>query len=279
MFPEDYNRYAPPPPENYQPQQTGPSLSFRHGAIHPFQCLSYGWQLLQDQYLLYAAMFLVIILLTACIGFTGLFWGAWMVGIYAALLGRMRGEQTSFGALGKGFQQFGAGFLIAFLSGAYNILIFIAFKLYELRLDQLERAYPGETPGPPEILAEMLAVFGGILLFYVLCFIVTGVIFAFAYPLVAEHKLSGWQATKMSARAAGANFGGVFGLVLLELMLFGAGLLLCGIGLALTMPLAKAMWAAAYRQVFPPPPAPPMAHAAPLPYGSARGNYGGPLGL
>ena len=277
MFPEDYNRYAPPPAENYQPQQTGPSLSFRHGAIYPFQCLSDGWQLLKDQYLLYAAMFLLIILLTTCIGFTGLFWGAWMVSIYAALLGRMRGEPTTFGALSKGWQHFGAGFLIAFLSGAYNIVVFIALKLYELRMDQIDRAYPGDTPFPPEIFAEILAVFGGIALFYILCFIVTGVIFAFAYPLVAEHKLTGWQATKTSARAAGANFGGVFGLVLLDLILQGIGLMLCCVGLALTMPIAKATWAAAYRQVFAPPPS--SAAAAPLPYGSAPGNYKGPLGL
>lgn len=57
--------------------------------------------------------------------------------------------------------------------------------------------------------------------------------------------------------------------------------MLCCIGLAFTMPIAKATWAVAYRQVFPEPPPPPQATTAPplLPYGSAQGGYKGPLGL
>ncbi len=235
---------------------------------------------MKDQYLLYVGMFLLIILLTSCMGFAGLFWGVWMVSIYSSLLGRMRGELTSLSALGKGFQQFGAGLLIAVLSGLHNPIVFVALRLYEFRMDQIDRDYPGDTPIPPAVFGEVLAVFGGALLFYLLCFIVTGVIFAFAYPLVAEHKLSGWQATKMSARAVRQNLGGVFGLVLLDLILQGAGLLLCCVGLAFTMPIAKGAWAVAYRQVFPTPAPPSPAAAAPPPsYGGVQGGYKGPLGL
>lgn len=114
MFPEDYNRYSPPPPAPYQPQPTGPALSFRYGAIYPFQCLSDGWQLLKDQYLLYAAMFLLIILLTTCIGITGLFWGAWTVGIYSAFWGACAASRLRSALWAKAFNSSAPGCSLPF---------------------------------------------------------------------------------------------------------------------------------------------------------------------
>jgi uncharacterized membrane protein len=100
---------------------------------------------------------------------------------------------------------------------------------------------------------------------FALFHLITGLIFPFAYQLVVERNLSGWEATKLSARAAQANLGGVLGLVLIEMVLGMMGILLCCIGLVFVMPVTKAAWAVAYRQVFPapaqpspmPPPMPP----------------------
>lgn len=184
-----------------------------------------------------------------------------MAGIYYALVGKLRGEPASFNAIGKGFGFFSQGFVIAFLSGLPFALIAIALRVMEWRFDQIEKTYRG--PVPPEILTEQLIWLGLIVLAFGLFHLITGLIFPFAYQLAVERHLSGWQATKLSARAARANFGGVFGLVVLEMILGTIGIVLCGIGLVLVMPLTKAAWTVAYRQVFP---APPLEQPMPPPF-------------
>jgi hypothetical protein len=61
--------------------------TFNSSAVRPFECLSGGWQLIKDQYFLFVALCLIIVVLVTCIPFTGIIYGAWMAGIYYALLG------------------------------------------------------------------------------------------------------------------------------------------------------------------------------------------------
>lgn len=250
---------------------------FNSGVVRPFECLSGGWQLIKDQYFLFVAMFLIIVVLVTCIPFTGILYGAWMIGIYYALLGRMRGEPASFNAIGKGFGFFSQGFVIALLSGLPFAFVSVGAKLMEMRFDQIQKSYPGETPVPPEVLTEQLTWLALLILAFAAFHLITGLIFPFAYQLVVERNLSGWQAVKLSARAARANLGGVLGLVLLEMILGGMGILLCCIGLVLVMPVTKAAWTVAYRQVFPAPQPEPMQTPMPPPppYFSGTGNVPG----
>lgn len=162
----------------------------------------------------------------------------------------MRGQSASFNDLGKGFQHFSPAFLVTLLSGLFFLPVPIGVKLLEMRLDEIERNYPGLESMPDKVVIETFAFVCGLGLLYVIAFLVTGVIFAFAYQLVVEKNLSGWQATKLSARAARENFGGVVALVSLELVLSTFGIMLCCFGLVLVMPLTKASWAIAYSQVF-----------------------------
>ena len=226
------------------------SPEFRVGVVKPFECLGSGWSLVKDQYFLFAGFCLIILVLVFCVPFAGIIWGAWMCGIFLALLAKMRGEFVSFNSIGKGFSYMGPGFLVTFLSGLPFLLVVIGGKLFEVWMDEMERAYPGDDGLPPEVLFQMLTYLAGLVLLYVICFLVTGVIFAFAYQLVVDKNLSGWEATKLSARAARENFGGVMGLLLLELALSTLGIMMCCFGLVLVMPLTKASWAIAYSQVF-----------------------------
>ncbi len=238
---------------------------FRVGTVRPFQCLSSGWQTIKDQYFLFIGMCLIILLLVICIPLTGIIWGALMCGIYAALFARMRGETATFNAIGKGFQHFGPAFGVAVLNNLPFLPVAVAAKLLESWLDEMDRTYPGDDPVPDEVLLQVLAYVGAVVLFYIVCTLVTGVIFAFAYQLVIDKNMSGWEATKLSARAARENFGDVAGLVLLELVLSAAGLLFCCFGLVLVMPITKAAWAVAYAQVFPMALPPPPAQQQPPP--------------
>lgn len=241
------------------------SPDFRVDTVRPFQCLSSGWQTIKDQYFLFVGMCLIILVLVTCIPLAGIMWGAWMCGVYAALFARMRGETAAFNAIGTGFQYFGPAFGVAILNNLPFVPVFVAAALLDSWLEELDQTYPAGAP--PEVLLQMFAYMGAILLFYIVCTLVTGVIFAFAYQLVIDKNMSGWEATKLSARAARENFGGVVGLVLLELVLSAAGLLFCCFGLVLIMPVTKAAWAIAYSQVFPMalPPAPAQQTPPPPP--------------
>jgi hypothetical protein len=228
---------------------------FNSGVVKPFECLSGGWRLVKDQYFLFVGLCLIVVILVTCIPFAGIIYGAWVAGIYYVLLVSMRGEPVSFNMITKGFEFFSPAFLVALLSGLPFGLIGIGVKLMELRFDQIEKAYPSGTTVPDEILTEQLTYFIVLILAFAFLHLITGLIFPFAYQLIVERKMSGWQAIKLSARASRANFGGVLGLVVLEIILGGLGVLLCCVGLFFVMPVMKGAWAVAYRQVFAAPPA------------------------
>jgi uncharacterized membrane protein len=111
--------------------------------------------------------------------------------------------------------------------------------------------------------------------FFALYFVVVGVmillatlftsLFHFSYPLIVEHKLSGLEACKTSARAVMANAGGMLGLVLMNLLLGIVGVLACYVGAIAVLPISFAAFDVAYRQVFAAPPveARPLFTAAP----------------
>ena len=187
-----------------------------------------------------------------------------MCGIFLALLVKMRGGFVSFNDIGKGFSHMGPGFVVAFLSGLPFLVVLVGIKLFESWMDQIDRDYPGDEL-PPEVLLQLITYLAALALVYVICFLITGVIFAFAYQLVVDKNLSGWQATKLSARAAQENFGGVMGLLLLELAICTFGIMLCCFGLVLVLPVMKAAWAIAYSQVFLPTPQPIQAPQPPPP--------------
>lgn len=248
------------------------SPEFRTGAVKPFECLGSGWTLVKDQYFLFAGLCLIILALVMCIPLAGIIWGAWMCGTFLVLLTKMRGGFVSFNDIGKGFSYMGPGFLVSFLSGLPFVLVLIGGKLLEVWMDEMDRAYPGDEGVPPEVLLQMVTYLALLVLLYVVSFLVTGVIFAFAYQLVVDKNLSGWEATKLSARAAKENFGGVMGLLLLELAVSTLGIMLCCFGLVLVMPLTKASWAIAYSQVFLPTPQPtagPQPPPPPVFYGNS----------
>ena len=99
--------------------------------------------------------------------------------------------------------------------------------------------------------------------------IVLGVFFMFTFPLIVDRKMTGVEAVKTSVKAAMANFGGVFGLILLNAVLGFVGALLCYIGAFFVLPITLTAHAVAFRRVFPDipqsfpvPPPPPSSWAA-----------------
>lgn len=176
------------------------------------------------------------------------------------MLGRMRGERASFGnTLSKGFGFFGPSIVVTIVSNLPFIPFAVGAKFIGDWMDQADKRYPGDSPLPDDELVFGIELLAGLFLYYAIAFVITGVIFPFAYQLVVDKNMKGWAAVKLSARAARANFGGVLGLAMLDLLLSAAGLLLCCIGLPFVMPWTRGAWTVAYRDVFPAP-----AEAAPI---------------
>ncbi|MDZ4198789.1 MAG: hypothetical protein U1E27_05820 [Kiritimatiellia bacterium] len=74
---------------------------------------------------------------------------------------------------------------------------------------------------------------------------------AFTLFLIVDRRMDFWPAAMESLRRVKANIFPMMGIVLTAAILGGVGLLLCGVGVALTLPLGACLLAIVYRDQFP----------------------------
>jgi uncharacterized membrane protein len=239
---------------------------FHSGVVAPVECLKAGWATIKDRYWLFLGITLVALLIGGAVPIVLI--GPMMCGLYLCLLAKMRGEPVEFGSLFKGFDYFVPGLIAALIQMAPILIIilpaeaiFVAFAFVVVPHDHAAR-----NEGLPAVFFVVLVIF---MLFVLIVSIAIQVLFLFAYPLIVDRQLSGWDAIKTSARAALKNFGGLLGVVLLNTGLSILGVIACFVGVIFVLPIAFAAYAAAYRQVFPDipgsyasPPPPPASWAA-----------------
>src|SRR2546423_2728818 len=225
-------------------------MEFRRGAVAPMECIKEGWALIKDQYWLLFGLTVVGLLIGGIVPVILL--GPMMVGIFLCLQRRQRNEPVEFATLFKGFDQFVPGLIVAVLK---VLPIFVLLIPYYIFVFAMMATMPrGGDPSSDESRRFMLSFFGVEMVFFVVIMIVSislEIFFMFAFPLVADRKMSGLDAVKLSFRAGKANLGGVLGLMLLN-MLFGIlGVLCCIVGVYFYLPIAFASQAVAFRRVFP----------------------------
>jgi len=242
---------------------------FNRGVISPTECIKEGWALIKDEYWLFFGIALVGLLIGGLVPVVLL--GPMMVGVFLCLQQRQRNQPVEFGLLFKGFDLFVPGLIVAVLK---MIPIFILLIPYYIFVFSMMAAMPrGPRPSTEESQQFVFAFLGAELLFLLVIMIVSilvEIFFMFAFPLVADRKMPGLDAVKLSFRAGRANIGGVLGLMLLNGLFTFLGLLACGVGVYFYLPVAIASQAVAYRRVFPdmgqfgqyPPPPPPQSWAA-----------------
>jgi hypothetical protein len=239
------------------------AAEFRKGAIRPVECLSAGWQLVKRQYWLMVGITAVGILVGS-LGPFGVLMGPMMCGIHLCMFALMRNEEVSFNLLFKGFDFFVQSLIAALVQVLPVLVIMIPCSIvFGVAAALMGASSGGRDPGPEFAVGLLI----GYVLFFALIMlvsIVVGTLFMFAFQLIAERRLSGIDACKVSAKAALANVGGALGLIGLNMLLGLAGMLLCYVGAFLLLPIGIAALDVAYRQVFPPPPAAPGAYAPPL---------------
>lgn len=223
-------------------------ITFQRNAVEPIQCFKAGWNLVKGQYWLFVGICLVGMLIGSAVPM-GILLGPMMCGLFLTFFTRRRGKPIEFGMLFKGFDYFGPS-VVATLLHVLPILAIVipAYFLFYVGLI-VSIAAQGNEPNP----AAMLGVFGMFGLFWLVLIVVIIIVsigFTFAYPLIVDRNMQGFDAVKLSFKAAMANFWRLLGMAMLSFLLGLAGVLLCYFGVFLVFPISYAAIATAYEQVF-----------------------------
>ena len=223
-------------------------IPYQANAVQPVECIKGGWNLIKERYWLIFGMVLVGLMIASAVPF-GILLGPMMCGLHLAFLSLRRGHPIEFGTLFKGFEHFGQS-VVATLIQVIPIMAIIipAYILFYVFFLVAIMAQGNEPNG-----LAMMGVFVMIMVFWLVVVFIVMIIsigFTFVYPLIVDRGLTGFDAVKLSFKAAMANFWGLLGLVFLSFLLNLAGVLLCIVGVYLLMPIGYAAIAVAYEQVF-----------------------------
>ena len=244
-------------------------MEFNSHAIAPMECIKEGWALIKDQYWLFFGITVVGLLVGGLVPVVLL--GPMMVGIFLCLQQRQRNQPVEIGLLFKGFDLFVPSLIVAVLK---MIPVFIVLIPYYIFVFAMMAAMPQGPRASTEDSQQFVFTFLGAELLFLLVIMAVSILieifFMFAFPLVADRKMSGLDAVKLSFKAGRANMGGALGLMLLNGLFAMLGVLACIVGVYFYLPIAIASQAVAYRRVFPdlgqfgqyPPPPPPQTWAA-----------------
>ncbi|MGQ0760531.1 MAG: hypothetical protein ACT4OT_00735 [Acidobacteriota bacterium] len=230
----------------------------RRGVVSPMECLKEGWAAIKGQYwLIFGIVFVGVLIGNAVPVFL---WGPMMCGIYLCLLRKLRGQPLDFAMLFKGFDYFAPSLVPGAVQFLPLLLLFIVYFiiLFAFATIAAPTGYVSQAEAN-EFVTTIMLMYAGFIIAMVIVSWSIMIFLLFPYALIVDHGLSGWESVKTSARAALANFPGIFGLLLLSLLLMFAGVLACYVGAFLTWPIAFTSWAIAYRKVFGDPPPTPEA--------------------
>lgn len=218
-------------------------VRFHTGAVKPIECFKTGWNIIKDQYWLFLGITFVGMLIGSLVPFNILM-GPMMCGIYMCILYKHRVGSPPFDMLFKGFDHFAQSLIATLIMVvpmfAIMVPFYIIFMVYSIALSE-QHAEPGAL-----FFIVLLLMF---VVFFVL-YILMGLFFTLAYPLIADRGLSGVEALKTAGKAAWRNLGGMLGLLLLEMLLFMVGLACCYVGIIFILPISMAASTVAYLQVF-----------------------------
>ena len=193
---ENASGAAPPPlPSGSVSVQTG-------------RWISAGWQLIQADFVAFALMALVFLVVNGCIPLV--LNGPLMAGFHIACVRKLMAGRTEVGDLFKAFNRFGATLLACLVISVFTFL------------------------------ASLLCLIPGL---------VVWAMYQFTYLFIVDKKMDFWPAMQASHELVKRDYFG-FTLFLLALLLINlGGLLLCFVGLLVTLPLMHAAITVAYRDL------------------------------
>lgn len=230
---------------------SGGQIGMRKVEIRPIELFKRAYHLMGEQYLLFVGICLVGILVGSLVPL-GILMGPIMVGIFLCYLHREAGQKVEFATLFKGFDQFKEAF-IAFLVMilASMVVVFGFVILLVIMILGMGAAMQGGGNGdaPPAIgIVMILFLYAGLIVASVAVYIP----FLFAFQLIADRKLSGMDAVKMSWAGVKPNLGGIIVFMIINMICSLAAALMCYIPAFFFMPLSFGALFLMYRDIFGP---------------------------
>lgn len=219
------------------------NTEFRTGVIRPVECFKEGWELIKAQYWLLFAVSLVGMLIGGATMYILL--GAMVCGIFYCYLQKIDGKTFQFEDLFKGFNYILPGLVVVLFIVVPMIVVYAGIYFPVLAAILM---------GSKLSESDFMALLTGSLIvdfIFIVVMVCLHTLLMFAFPLIVDRNLSGWQAMKTSARAVWNNLGGVAGLWAVGFAVNLVGLMIFCIGVYLTIPILIAGNIVAYRKVFP----------------------------
>ena len=216
---------------------------FTTGQIRAFDVYKEAWALMKSEFWLIFAVVLIGMIVGSLIPIVIM--GPMMIGVFMCLLDKADGKPASFDKLFKGFDQWGPGLVIALI-----IMVPVFVFIVVVYIPMIMMSIYGQRMSQD----ELLPFIGGVLLLELLLGIVMTILHSlliFAFPLIADKRMDGFAAAKLSAKAAWANKGGIAGLFGVGILVILAGYALLCVGVYLALPVIMMATTVAYRKVFP----------------------------
>ena len=234
---------------------SGSQIEFRTDRVSSREMFSEARTLMSGHFWIMVGICLLGLIVGGVAPF-GVLMGPMMCGIFMCWFAIMRNEKPTFSLLFEGFDVFMES-LVAMLiqlgiSMLTMVLAFVVMAVGGVALLAVAGAGGGQPGGNAGAALGLLTI--GIFLFYGLVIgvsILVGALFAFTWPLIVDYRLSGLEAVKLSARAAWANFGNVFRLMILNAVVAGVAAVFCYLPFFLVLPIVFGSQAVLYRRIFP----------------------------
>lgn len=227
---------------------TTPEIPYNRKAVDPVECIKAGWELVKPQYWLFVGMTFVAFFIGSAVPM-GILMGPMMCGIYLTCFARRRREEVEFGLLFKGFDFFGPSVIATLLHAVPIIAILLPAYILFYASIVLAMVAQGDNPNPAAFLGIM-GTFAIVVVVIVVLITIISIGFTFAYPLIVDRRLKGFDAVKLSFKAAMANFWRLLAMGLLSSIMAIVGMLFCYVGMFLVFPISYGAIASAYEQVF-----------------------------
>ena len=234
---------------------SGNRIEFRTGRVSSREMFSEARALMSGHFWIMVGICLLGLIVGGVAPF-GVLMGPMMCGIFMCWFAIMRNEKPTFSLLFEGFDVFMES-LVAMLiqlgiSMLTMVLAFVVMAVGGVALLAVAGAGGGQPGGNAGAALGLLTI--GIFLFYGLIIgvsILVGALFAFTWPLIVDYRLSGLEAVKLSARAAWANLGNVFRLMILNVVVVAVAAVFCYLPVFLVFPIVFGSQAVLYRRIFP----------------------------
>ena len=226
-----------------------PEIPYKRKAVDPVECIKRGWEIVKPNYLLFVGMCFIGYFIGTAVPL-GILMGPMMAGMYLCLFAARRREETvEFGMLFKGFDFFGPSLIATLLHMVPVVAIVIpTYVLFYVGVF-FAIAAQSQTDSPAPVLGLFVAFSIVITVISVLIAVIS-IGFTFAYPLIVDRKLAGFDAVKLSFKAAMANFWRLLAMMLLTGLLSIAGAFCLIVGMFFVLPIVYGAVASAYEQVF-----------------------------